>query len=171
MEQVESRKGGVLGWAPIRLRWALFRTFSMSSGSQRDSYSVRGRGTYRGRGLWRERGEDSYSSTIPGQTRPYRRSSSGRGSVQSRKRTNSGRERAAGAEREKTGASQQVLARAAAIKESASQFARDGCEYSSDGSSDDEEKAEGREMIKSMLKIYYQDLGDDDGIIALVYIC
>lgn len=67
-----------------------------------------------------------------------------------------------GAVKEKTKASQQVLARAAAIRESASQFARDGGE-SSDGSSDGEEAEEGRDpgMIRNMLKMYYQDLGSD----------
>lgn len=100
------------------------------------------------------------SHTRPGQTRPYKRSSSGRGSWTARKQTSSTRE-GAGVVSEKTGASQQVLARAAAIRESASQFARNAREYSSDSSSEGEEVEEGRVMIKNLLKIYYQDLAAD----------
>ena len=59
---------------------------------------------------------------------------------------------------EKASASRQVLARAAAIRESASQFAKDG---GSEDSSGDEEEAEGREVIRKMLKIYYKDLCSD----------
>ena len=124
---------------------------------------TRGRGISRGRAARGEQGDD-FSRARPGRTRPYRRSSSGRGSSTARKQTSSSTREDA---REKTSASQQVLARAAAIRESASQFARDAREYSSDSASDGEE-AEGREVIKNMLKIYYQDLASD-GTVPLAF--
>lgn len=117
----------------------------------------RGRGSSRGRGL-RQRREYPLSAAGPGRgvTRPYRRQDGGRGSVQSRKRTGSGGAPATG---EKSGPSQQVLARAAAIRETASRFAKDGsCEGSSDS---EEEEAEAREVVERLLKNYYHDLGPD----------
>jgi NF-X1-type zinc finger protein NFXL1 len=120
----------------------------------------RGRGSSRGRGVWQQ-GEQSSSKPTRAATRPYKRSqsSTGRGSTQPHKRPS---HESAGVAPEKTSASQQVLARAAAIRESASQFARDECE-SSDDSSDCEGESEGRELIKNMLKMYYQQLTSNDG--------
>ena len=63
---------------------------------------------------------------------------------------------------ERSGPSQKVLDRAAAIRETASRFARDGagsCEGYSD--SDEEEEEEGAEVFQRLLKNYYQDLGSD----------
>ena len=54
--------------------------------------------------------------------------------------------------------SQEVLDRAAAIREKASQYVNDG---SSSGSEEEEEGREGREVLKNMLRVYYQDLGTD----------
>ena len=84
-----------------------------------------------------------------------RRKTGGRGSTRRRTRPSSGAAPAAG---ERSEPSEQVLARAAAIRETASRFARDG---SSEGSSESEEEEEagGREVVERLLKIYYQDLG------------
>ena len=55
--------------------------------------------------------------------------------------------------------SQEVLARAAAIREKASQYVNDG---SSSGSEEEEEEREGSDLVlRNMLKVYYQDLGTD----------
>jgi hypothetical protein len=112
----------------------------------------RGRGSSRGRGFRQKRGDSD--STAQGVSGPYRQVA-GRGSVQPRKRTGSG---AAPATRERSGPSQKVLAHAAAIRETASRFARD------EGSSEsEEEEVEGREVVERLLKNYYQDLGSDGG--------
>ena len=122
----------------------------------------RGRGSSRGRGVWQQ-GQESSSKPNRATTRPYKRSqsSSGRGSTQSRKRPSL---ESAAVVPEKASPSQQVLARAAAIRESASQFARDD----SDDSSDGEGENEGRELVKNILKMYYQHL-PSEGI--LLHVC
>ena len=135
------------------------------SGNRRGDYPPsRGRGISRGRGVWKQR-EDSNSRSFQSATRPYRRSSSGRGFTQPRHSASGsgpGSYKDLEASREKTKASQQVLARAAAIRESASKYAEDGGGGGdpSDTSSD-EEATEGRDLVKKMLKMYYQDLGSD----------
>ena len=89
--------------------------------------------------------------------RPYKRSPSGggRGSSGHPKRKRGG-VAPAEEEEERTSASRGVLARAAAIRESAGQFAARECDDSSEDEEEDEVK--GREVIKNLLKIYYQDL-------------
>lgn len=122
----------------------------------------RGRGSSRGRGQWIQKQERETKSTHS-ITRPYKRSSSGgRDSINVGKRTKVGET----SERNKVSASKQVLARATAIRESASQFARDGA--SEDSSDDEEDEAEGREVVKKMLKIYYQDLGSDGAFVTYI---
>lgn len=110
--------------------------------------------------MWKQR-EDSNSRSFQSTTRPYKRSSSGRGSTQPR-HSDSGSPKHLEASREKTKASQQVLARAAAIRESASKYAEDGG-GSGDPSdtSSDEEATDEKGLVKKMLKMYYQDLGSD----------
>ena len=50
------------------------------------------------------------------------------------------------------------MARAAAIRETASRFARDESFSESD---EEEEEVEGGEVVERLLKNYYQDLGSD----------
>ena len=122
-----------------------------------------GRGTSRGRGAW-GRGGDSDSGPVLSTTRPYKRPAVGRGFAQPRNAVGASSKRPRtsheGAGREKTKASREVLARVAAIRESASQFVGGDApqESSSDG---EEEEEEGREVLKTVLKMYYQDLGAD----------
>ena len=124
-------------------------------------HSRGGRGISRGRGAW-GRGGDSDSGPVLSTTRPYKRPAVGRGFAQPRNAAGASSKRPRtsheGAGREKTKASREVLARAAAIRESASQFV--GEDASRESSSDGEEE-EGREVLKTVLKMYYQDLGSD----------
>lgn len=131
------------------------------SGKGRGYYPPsRGRGISRGRGVWKQR-EDSNSRSFQTTTRPYKRSSSGCGSTQPR-HSGSDSPKHLETSREKTKASQQVLARAAAIRESASKYAEDGGGSGDpSASSSDEEATDDRDLVKKMLKMYYQDLGSD----------
>ena len=116
----------------------------------------RGRGGPGGRRSGLQEREDGEPTARPARsvTRPYSRSTVDSRPTWQRRKPNL---RAAPVARKKSGPSQQVLARAAAIRERVSQFARDGSPDSS--SEGEEEEEDGREVVKRLLKLYYQDLG------------
>lgn len=144
----------------------------MSSAGRGYYSSPRGRGSSRGESV-RQQGGGRGGGTGQSITRPYKRRTSGGAAAPPRWETNAAvskppRTNNAGKRREegKRVPSQEVLARAAAIRESASQYVRDGGSSGSEGE-EEEEGETGNEVLKNMLKMYYQDLGTDgEGVSA-----
>ena len=110
-------------------------------------------------------------------TRPYKRRTNGGGAVQRRGETSAvvskpPRTNSEGKRREerKKVPSQEVLARAAAIRESASQYVRDGGSSGSEGEEEEEEGETGNEVLKNMLRMYYQDLGAEGAGVSVRHV-